>query len=90
MFEGGTNFGFMNGANSAQNLLLPVPTSYDYDAPLDESGNYTAKYFEIRKVVFKYTKSPPGPFPTPIPKLSFGKIKIDKVSFFQWNLCLLM
>eukprot|EP00795_Rhopilema_esculentum_P014374 gene14374-5422_t len=79
MFEGGTNFGFMNGANSANKHLLPVPTSYDYDAPLDESGNYTAKYFEIRKVVCKYTKAPPGPLPTPIPKLSFGKIKIDKL-----------
>jgi beta-galactosidase len=30
MFIGGTNFGFMNGGH--------VITSYDYDAPLSESG----------------------------------------------------
>jgi beta-galactosidase GanA len=30
MFFGGTNFGFMNGEN--------VVTSYDYNAPLSESG----------------------------------------------------
>ena len=30
MFFGGTNFGFMNGES--------VVTSYDYDAPLSESG----------------------------------------------------
>jgi hypothetical protein len=32
MFIGGTNFGFMNGGG--------VITSYDYDAPLSESGLY--------------------------------------------------
>jgi beta-galactosidase len=32
MFIGGTNFGFMNGGH--------VITSYDYDAPLTESGLY--------------------------------------------------
>jgi hypothetical protein len=32
MFIGGTNFGFMNGGGFI--------TSYDYDAPLSESGSY--------------------------------------------------
>ncbi len=32
MFIGGTNFGFMNGGG--------IITSYDYDAPLSESGLY--------------------------------------------------
>ena len=45
MFHGGTNFGFMNGANilgvgSAEVAPNYVPdvTSYDYDAPITEAG----------------------------------------------------
>ena len=49
MFEGGTNFGFMNGANAPP--FLAVPTSYDYDAPLSESGDITDKYLAIRQVI---------------------------------------
>ena len=36
MFFGGTNFGFMNGGTDTGNII----TSYDYDAPLSESGIY--------------------------------------------------
>lgn len=28
-------------------------TSYDYDAPLDEAGDPTPKYFELREVIKK-------------------------------------
>ncbi|CAG2180302.1 unnamed protein product, partial [Oppiella nova] len=48
MFFGGTNFGFMNGDR--------VVTSYDYDAPLSETGNYTAKYWKTKELVEKFTK----------------------------------
>lgn len=49
VFQGGTNFGFSNGAN----VSFPLPesaynstvTSYDYGALLTESGEYTEKYF---------------------------------------------
>lgn len=51
MFEGGTNFGFMNGANGPP--LQPVPTSYDYDAPLNESGDATEKFYAVRDIVSK-------------------------------------
>ena len=43
MFHGGTNFGLTNGAND-KGRYAPITTSYDYDAPLDESGHPTAKY----------------------------------------------
>lgn len=49
MFHGGTNFGFMNGANwnvgaeTGRFEYQPVTTSYDYDAPLSEHGNMTEK-----------------------------------------------
>jgi len=40
MFIGGTNFGFMNGANGERGsqYSASVVTSYDYDGPLSESG----------------------------------------------------
>ena len=80
MFEGGTNFGFMNGANSAAGKYFPVPTSYDYDAALTEAGDPTEKYFALQKVISKYVKLPPGPVPKPVPKVAIGKVQIKKVS----------
>ncbi|KAM9861693.1 Beta-galactosidase [Leucobacter sp. BZR 635] len=57
MFHGGTNFGLTNGANH-KGRYLPLTTSYDYDAPLDEAGNPTAKYFAMRDVIAKYAPVP--------------------------------
>ena len=52
MFHGGTNFGYMGGANGGANPLenpyKPMLTSYDVDAPLNESGEPTGKYFAIQ------------------------------------------
>jgi beta-galactosidase len=54
MFHGGTNFGFTNGAND-KGAYQAITTSYDYDAPLDEAGNPTAKYWALRDVLARYT-----------------------------------
>ncbi len=55
MFHGGTTRGFMNGANMGKNEpYLPQTSSYDYDAPLDESGNPTAKFYKFRAVIEKH------------------------------------
>lgn len=53
MFHGGTNFGLLNGAND-KGTYEPIITSYDYDAPLDEAGNPTAKYWALREVLARY------------------------------------
>jgi beta-galactosidase len=53
VFHGGTNFGFSSGANYSDHFQ-PQPTSYDYDAPLDESGRPTAKYFALRDVAIEH------------------------------------
>jgi beta-galactosidase len=69
MFHGGTNFGLTGGAND-KGLYQPLTTSYDYDAPLDESGNPTDKYWAFRDVIARYAPvsadlpvaaSPPAP-----------------------------
>lgn len=50
MFHGGTNFGFTSGANYKSNEgYSPQLTSYDYDAPLNEAGDPTEKYFKIKE-----------------------------------------
>lgn len=54
MVCGGTNFGFMNGANYYEKLAADV-TSYDYDALLAENGDITDKYFAYQDVIQKYT-----------------------------------
>ena len=59
MFHGGTNFGFTNGAND-KGTYAPIVTSYDYDAPLDEAGEPTAKYRAMREVIAKYAPSGPA------------------------------
>lgn len=51
MFHGGTNFGFMNGCSARGRIDLPQVTSYDYDAPLDEQGNPTEKYFALQNMM---------------------------------------
>jgi beta-galactosidase len=58
MFQGGTNFGLTNGAND-KGVYRPTITSYDYDAPLDEAGNFTAKYHAFREVISRYAPVPP-------------------------------
>ncbi|OAH51523.1 glycoside hydrolase family 35 protein [Microbacterium oleivorans] len=57
MFHGGTNFGTTNGAND-KGRYLPITTSYDYDAPLDEAGDPTEKFHAFREVIAKYAPVP--------------------------------
>jgi beta-galactosidase len=70
MFHGGTNFGFTSGAND-KGVYQPTVTSYDYDAPLDEAGNPTAKYHAFREVIARYHDVPGEPPPAARPAPSF-------------------
>lgn len=64
MFHGGTSFGWMNGANSDGTNYQPDTTSYDYDAPVAENGDTTAKYLLFRDVIAKATGLKPQPVPS--------------------------
>jgi beta-galactosidase len=77
MYHGGTNFNFTGGANG-DNLadLEPDPTSYDYDAPLNEAGDPTDKYYAIRDTIAQYMEVPNGTLPQPSAKLSFGPVSL--------------
>ncbi|OAA73800.1 Glycoside hydrolase, family 35 [Cordyceps fumosorosea ARSEF 2679] len=61
MFHGGTNFGFENGGMRDDGPLAAVTTSYDYGAPLDESGRPTDLYHALREMISKYV--PAGSIP---------------------------
>ena len=53
MTHGGTSFGHWAGANSPG--FAPDVTSYDYDAPINEWGQPTGKYWLLRETMQKYT-----------------------------------
>jgi len=82
MFHGGTSFGFMSGSSLIKGHFLPDVTSYDYDAPLDEAGHTTPKFFAYRKVLAQYSPCgnesclPPIPAAPPvitIPQITFNQ-----------------
>ena len=54
VIHGGTNFGYTAGANSGKKGYEPDVTSYDYDAPVNEQGQPTAKYMALRKLIGSY------------------------------------
>lgn len=83
MFQGGTNFGFMNGSNYYDELT-PDVTSYDYDAILTEAGDITQKYKNYQQVISKYHKIPDIKLTTDICKKAYGEIKaIEKVGLLE-------
>ena len=63
MTHGGTSFGHWAGANSPG--FAPDVTSYDYDAPINEYGGTTEKFFKLRKMMQKYSKEPLPAIPAP-------------------------
>ena len=67
MGDGGTSFGWYNGANSNGTNYEPDTTSYDYDAPIAESGDTTPKYTLFRKAILDatHTSAPQPPANTP-------------------------
>ena len=87
MFHGGTNFGFTAGANFSD-VYQPDVTSYDYDAPLDEAGRPTPKYFAIRDLLARY--QPAGTvlpdLPEPLPAITVPAITFDETASVFDNL----
>ncbi|MCE6995003.1 beta-galactosidase [Saccharothrix sp. S26] len=82
MFHGGTNFGFTSGAND-KGTYQPTITSYDYDAPLDEAGNPTAKYHAFREVIARYHDVPGEPPPPARPAPTFTAALADPVGLLE-------
>lgn len=86
MTHGGTSFGHWGGANFPN--FSPTCTSYDYDAPISESGKATPKYYEVRELLKIYL--PEGQslpqIPDSIPTISIPAIEFTQVANLFENL----
>jgi beta-galactosidase len=86
VIHGGTNFGFTAGANAFNpTQYQPDLTSYDYDAPINEQGVATPKYFALRNLISHYVKNIPEP-PAAIPAIDIPEIKLQPYSSVWSNL----
>jgi beta-galactosidase len=81
MFHGGTTRDFMNGANFKDSTPYePQISSYDYDAPVDEAGNATAKFMQFREVIQKHL---PAGQTLPTVPLEKPVVTIPTINFTQ-------
>ena len=79
MTHGGTSFGHWAGANSPG--FAPDVTSYDYDAPINEYGQATPKFWELRKMMQKYSdKKLPNVPKAPMPIITVPKFELKTFS----------
>lgn len=72
MFEGGTNFGFMNGRNGGSKA--GDVTSYDYDAPLTEDGQITEKYKLFKEIISRFRSFSEIPLTSKIKRKEYGSV----------------
>lgn len=84
MFHGGTNFGFMNGANDENGKFQSVVTSYDYAAPLTEWGDPSPRFYAYRNVLSRYVDLPLLKDIPPVPRKNYGLIKMTE-SVSLWD-----
>ena len=76
MFHGGTNFGFQTGSNYDLGAYVVNFTSYDVDAPLNEAGNPTEKYYAEQRVIYNALNKPIPERLKEIEFASYGKAKL--------------
>ncbi|MBR6194417.1 MAG: beta-galactosidase [Prevotella sp.] len=83
MTHGGTSFGHWAGANSPG--FAPDVTSYDYDAPINEYGKDTPKFWELRKMMEKYNdgKKMPAVPKAPMPIITVPKFELTEFAPFM-------
>lgn len=80
MTHGGTSFGHWGGANFPN--FSPTCTSYDYDAPINESGKPTQKFYAVRDLLARYLpESETLPeIPDTIPVISIPTIAMTEIA----------
>lgn len=86
VIHGGTNFGFTAGANSGGKGYEPDITSYDYDAPINEQGAPTVKYFALRKLIGSYIKKRLPAVPQPVDTIALPAVELTPFTSVWDNL----
>lgn len=76
MTHGGTSFGHWAGANNTG--FAPDCTSYDYDAPINEQGAATEKYYQLRALLQKYSATKLPAVPKAIPVIAIPEVKFTE------------
>ena len=85
MTHGGTSWGRWAGANSPG--FAPDVTSYDYDAPINEAGQATEKFWELRKMMANYMDGKKMPkVPSELPIIEIPAIRFTEVAPLFENL----
>jgi beta-galactosidase len=80
MVHGGTSFGMMAGASQSTGSYRGNVTSYDYDAPIDEAGHTTPKFFAYRDVILKHTGGKALPVPEPAKVIAVPEFQLKALS----------
>ena len=76
--HGGTNFGFTAGANAFTPVQFqPDVTSYDYDAPINEQGGATPKYYALRSLIGRYAGHALPEVPAPVPAMEVAPFSLQ-------------
>jgi beta-galactosidase len=79
VIHGGTNFGYTAGANAFSPIQYqPDITSYDYDAPINEHGLPTPKYFMLRNLISKYVDYSIPEIPAPVKSMDIAPINLKR------------
>lgn len=78
MFHGGTNFGFMNGANADPTPYQADVTSYDYACPISECGDLAPRYAGYRNILKKYVELPSIAHIQPVAKRAYGTVALTE------------
>ena len=89
VIHGGTNFGYWAGANAFNpTQYQPDVTSYDYDAPINEMGQPTPKYYALRNLLAKYQPATlkQTPIPAENPVIEIPEIKFTSTGSVWDNL----
>ncbi len=87
VIHGGTNFGFTAGANAfSPTQYQPDITSYDYDAPINEQGRATAKYFMLRNLINQYVDYKIPDVPKPVAAIEIPAIEMKTMNSIWHNL----
>jgi beta-galactosidase len=86
MVHGGSNPGFMNGANfgtvKGSKGYEPTVSSYDYDAPIDEAGRLAPKFALYRDVIRRHLapgETLPDP-PAPLPMIEVPRFELEETA----------
>lgn len=87
VIHGGTNFGFTAGANAFSPIQYqPDITSYDYDAPINEQGLPTPKYFMLKRLISEYVTYKIPELPKPVKAISIPAFTPQPFSSIWQNL----